>query len=470
MVMAMAMAMEVPVSLKSSSPIFHIVAVPHPGQSHINAMFNLCNILAFKKPHNNNLLITFVLTEDRLSQFNNFSSNTIRFESIPNVLPSESARSSNFEVFFDAVQTKMEAPFEQLLDQLQPPATLIVADFVLKWMPDLGSRRSIPVASFFSMSAMFFSVLLFQNEHHPLHAYDEIVNNIPGVSSFRRKDLPSLTARYASVFNETMDAISSISRAKCLILGTIYEFDPQVIDILRRRFSFPVYTIGPVIPYMNLQDHHTATSSVIYDDGTDYFTWLDRQPNDSVLYISFGSFLSVSSVQMQEFAAALAQSGVKFLWVARQEVSVLKEKFHDNDKDNGLIVSWCDQLKVLCHPSVGGFWSHCGWNSVQEGAFAGLPFLTFPIAFDQQCNSKLIVEDWRTGLNLKKYVGSDNLVGKEEVAKIVKEFMDLERDEGKEMRKKAKELQQICQSAIAKGGSSEINIDAFFDDISCQVL
>ncbi|XP_055960848.1 UDP-glycosyltransferase 87A1-like isoform X2 [Mercurialis annua] len=472
------MAMEIPVSLKLSSPIFHIVAMPHAGQSHINAMINLCNILASKKPHNNNLLITFVLTEDRLSQFNNFISNTIRFESIPDVLPPESVRSTNFKVFFDAVLTKMEAPFEQLLDQLQPPATLIMADFVLKWMPDLGTRRNIPVVSFFSMSATFFSVLLYQNEHYPLDISengDEIVDNIPGVSSFRRKDLPTLTVGDSSIFNEIMDAISSISRAQYLIFGTIYEFDPRVVDILRTRFSFPIYTIGPVIPYMNLQDHHNssssiATTSAIYDDETDYFTWLDRQPIDSVLYISFGSFLSVSGVQMQEFAAGLAQSGVKFLWVARKEVALLKESFHDNDKDSGLIVSWCDQLKVLCHPSVGGFWSHCGWNSVQEGAFAGLPFLTFPIAFDQHCNSKLIVEDWKTGLNLKKNVGADNLVGKEEIAKIVKEFMDLERDEGKQMRKRAKELQKICQLAIAKDGSLEINIKTFFDDISYQVI
>ncbi|XP_055960655.1 UDP-glycosyltransferase 87A1-like [Mercurialis annua] len=334
-------------------------------------------------------------------------------------------------------------------------------------MPDLATRRNIPVASFFSMSAMFYSVLLFQNEHYPLDISengDEMMN-IPGVSSFPRKDLPTLTAEDYSLFDEIMDAISSISRAQYLIFGTVYEFDPQVIDILRTRFTFPIYTIGPVIPYMNLQDHNSSSS--VYDDGTDCFAWLDRQPNDSVLYVSFGSFLSVSGVQMQEFAAGLAQSGVKFLWVARKEVALLKESFHDNDKDNGLIVSWCDQLKVLCHPSVGGFWSHCGWNSVQEGAFAGLPFLTFPIAFDQQFNSKLIVEEWKTGWTLKKYVGADNLIGKEKIAEIVKKFMDLEKDEGKEMRKRAKELQQICQSAVSKGGSSKINIDTFFDDIPC---
>ena len=95
------------------------------------------------------------------------------------------------------------------------------------------------------------------------------------------------------------------------------------------------------------------------DYNVDYLNWLDHQPSMSVLYISLGSFLSVSCTQMNEIVTALNTSGVCYLWVVRGEVSWLKEKCGDR----GLVVPWCDQLKVLSHPSVGGFWSHCGWNS-----------------------------------------------------------------------------------------------------------
>ncbi|CAL8160461.1 unnamed protein product [Prunus armeniaca] len=38
-----------------------------------------------------------------------------------------------------------------------------------------------------------------------------------------------------------------------------------------------------------------------------------------------GSFLSVSSAQMDEIAAGLRESGVRFIWVARGETGRLKE-------------------------------------------------------------------------------------------------------------------------------------------------
>jgi UDP:flavonoid glycosyltransferase YjiC (YdhE family) len=92
-----------------------------------------------------------------------------------------------------------------------------------------------------------------------------------------------------------------------------------------------------------------------------------------------GSFLSLHSAQMDELAAGLRDSGVRFLWVARGKIPRLKEVCGDK----GLVVPWCDQLRVLSHSSIAGFLTHCGWNSTQEGAFCGVPFLTFPIDYDQ---------------------------------------------------------------------------------------
>jgi hypothetical protein len=44
--------------------------------------------------------------------------------------------------------------------------------------------------------------------------------------------------------------------------------------------------------------------------------------------------------------------------------------------------------------------------------------------------------------------------------------MDTENSEGKDMRRRAKMLQQLCGQAIAKDGSSDKNLDAFIRDIS----
>lgn len=157
----------------------------------------------------------------------------------------------------------------------------------------------------------------------------------------------------------------------------------------------------------------------------------------------------------------MCESGVRFLWVHRGESSKLKEIC----RDKGVILPWCDQLRVLMHPSIGGFWSHCGWNSTREGMFYGLPFLTFPIMMDQPLNSKYIVEDWKIGWRVKTEVKEGILITRGEIAKLVRKFMDLDSDEVKDMRKRARELQKVCQRAIASDGSSETNMQAFLGHI-----
>lgn len=286
---------------------------------------------------------------------------------------------------------------------------------------------------------------------------DEVIDYIPGISSTRMADLPTIFyGDGQKVLNIALEAVSSTYTAQYLLSTSFYELEPHAYDTLRAKLSAPVYPIGPSIPHFEL-------SKTAHDNDLNYLHWLDSQPKISVLYISLGSFLSVSNAQMDEIVAGVKNSGVRFLWVARGGASKLK----DGVGDMGLVVAWCDQLRVLCHSSIGGFWSHCGWNSTQEAVYAGLPVLTCPIFWDQIPNGKQIVEDWKIGyrVNKKKVDGGDLVTG-EEIAELVQRLMDVESNEGKEMRKRAKQLQETCHGAIAKGGSSDSNLDAFIKDIS----
>lgn len=134
--------------------IFHVVAVPYPGRGHVNPIMNLCKLLASKR---DDLIITFVVTEEWLGFLGcDPQSNTMRFRTIPNVVPSELVRGADFAGFYEAVMTNMEAPFEKLLDQISPPVTTVIADTELPWAVHVGNRRNIPVASVWSMSASIF--------------------------------------------------------------------------------------------------------------------------------------------------------------------------------------------------------------------------------------------------------------------------------------------------------------------------
>ncbi|KAF8397212.1 hypothetical protein HHK36_016120 [Tetracentron sinense] len=451
--------------ISGGTPGCQVVAMPYPGRGHINAMMNVCKLLASRLPH---ILITFVVTEEWLHFLGSEPTPlNIQLRSIPNVIPSEVVRGADFPGFVEATVTKMQDPFERLLDQLEVPVTAIVADTLLPWAVTIGNRRNIPVASLWPMSPSVFSVyhhfeLLVQNRHFPAElseSGDERVDYIPGISNMRLSDLPTIFFQKGHrILNRVVEAFSWVPKAQCLILTSFYELETHVTDTLRASLPFPVYPIGPAIPYSSLGDTPSINTG---HSAMDYFKWLDYQPRRSVLYVSLGSFLLVSSAQMDEIAAGLCGSGVRYLWVARGETSHLQEACGEM----GLVVPWCDQLRVLCHSSVGAFWTHCGWNSTLEGVFAGVPFLTFPISVDQVPNSKLIVEEWKVGWRVKREVGGEILVKREEIAGIVKRFMELEGDENKEMRRRARELQETCGRAIEKGGSSEINLDAFIKDV-----
>ncbi|KAI4305401.1 hypothetical protein L6164_028769 [Bauhinia variegata] len=456
-----------PSSGEEPTRVCHVVAMPFPGRGHINPMMNLCKLVASKRP--NEILISFVVTEEWLAYIGSDPKpDNIRFVSIPNVIPPEREKAADFPRFYEAVMTKMEAPFEQLLDLLEPPVNTMIGDIELRWPTAVGNRRKIPVAVLWTMSASFFSMLhhldiLAGNRSLAGDLLDGPKEQIPGISSAHLADLRTvLQENDLRVLQLALECISKVSRANYLLLTTVHDLESEAINHLKAIFPFPVYPIGPAIPYLGLAENHSASN----DKNTlDHLNWLDSQSAGSVLYISLGSFLSVSSTQMDEIIEALNTSGVRYFWVARGEAARLNEKCNDR----GLVVPWCDQLKVLTHSSVGGFWSHCGWNSTLEAVFAGVPMLTFPLFLDQVPNSTQIVKEWKNGRRVERSeseLGKEILVTKEEIAVLVGRFMDAESIEVKEMRERARELKGICHQAIVKGGSSDMNLHAFIRDIS----
>jgi len=157
----------------SGNAVCHVVAMPFPGRGHINPMLSLCKFLISRKP--NNILITFVVTEEWLDFIGSDpKSKSVRYATIPNVVPPEREKTiDSFPRFYEADITKMEASFEQLLDQLELPVNVIVGDVELRWPVDVGNRRNILVASLWTMSASFYSMLhhleVFSRHQHLTH-------------------------------------------------------------------------------------------------------------------------------------------------------------------------------------------------------------------------------------------------------------------------------------------------------------
>ncbi|KAK9048131.1 hypothetical protein SSX86_032906 [Deinandra increscens subsp. villosa] len=437
----------------------HVVVVPYPGRGHINPLLNLCRSLSSRLNHTT--VFTVVVTEEwlRFLDPDDPERENVRFATIPNVIPSELNRGSDMVTFLTAVQTKMERPFEEVLDRMVHPVKLIIADASMLWPFDVANRRNIPVAAYSPMSASMFSVLLHVDllqSHHHLFADvsergNETIDYIPGLCSLTISDLPmifhsgideKLKNVLPNLFNITM-------KANYVLLSTIYELEHEAIDALRARIRVPVYTSGPNIPYSQIEPNDPSSNEPVY------LKWLDSKPPRTVLYVSFGSFLPLPRDEMVEIAWGLAQSGVNFLWVARGETSYLKDICGE---ELGVVVEWCDQLRVLSHSSIGGFWTHCGWNSVKEGLFSGVPMLTLPITIDQPLHSKMIVKYWKIGWNVREKVG---VFKRDKIAMIVREFMDSKSVARMEMMERAKEFRRICQESVGEGRSVDKDLDAF---------
>ncbi|KAG1334239.1 putative Crocetin glucosyltransferase, chloroplastic [Cocos nucifera] len=126
--------------------------------------------------------------------------------------------------------------------------------------------------------------------------------------------------------------------------------------------------------------------------------WLELKPERSVVYVSFGSIAVIKKQQLEEILWGLRESGRPYPWVVRKDNR--EEGVELEDGEDGMVVEWCSQVKVLSHPSVGCFVTHCGWNSTLESLVSGVPTKGVRQWTDQGTNAKLM-EMWAMGWGVR---------------------------------------------------------------------
>ncbi|KAL1532751.1 UDP-glycosyltransferase 83A1-like [Salvia divinorum] len=154
-------------------------------------------------------------------------------------------------------------------------------------------------------------------------------------------------------------------------------------------------------PFLIL-DSNNVNSTNFFSEDSSCLRWLDSKPDGSVVYVSFGSLAVFSQQQLDELALGLELSGRAFLWVVRPDLANGSQVVYPPGFGTGLgeIVEWAPQNRVLSHPSIGCFVSHCGWNSTMEGVSNGLRFLCWPYFADQLHNVRYICDKWGIGLKI----------------------------------------------------------------------
>ncbi|CAL4902672.1 unnamed protein product [Urochloa decumbens] len=313
------------------------------------------------------------------------------------------------------------------------------------------------------------------------------VVRLPGLPPLRARDLPSFLAitdeddPFAFVlpeFRELVDAVergggggdSSRPPPTYVLANTFDALERDALTSLRPHVE--VFAVGPVLSFLHEEapgDDATRTPSrpprdVFEHDESGYIGWLDTKPAKSVVYISFGSSSVMSRTQVAEIADAVAQIKRPFLWVLR------KDNCNDKEDDaairgltasaaasgeGGTVVEWCDQARVLSHPSVACFVTHGGWNSTLEGVACGVPLVVAPRYSDQGTSAWLVAERAGAGVRAAARDGDGVVVEAAELARCVAAATS------EAVVARAAGWKEEARKAVEAGGGSERSLREF---------
>lgn len=252
----------------------------------------------------------------------------------------------------------------------------------------------------------------------------------------------------------------SMRKSSAIVVNTVHFLEQGILNKLEEVFSTKIFPIGPF--------HKLApsSSSSLLEEDMDCITWLDKQAPGSVLYVSFGSIASMEEQDLLATARGLALSGQPFLWVVRpgsirgsEWLEPLPDDLRGTLEERGRIVKWAPQKEVLAHRAIGGFWTHCGWNSTLESIGEGVPMICRPFFGDQALNARYVCRVWKVGLELEK----EN-VNAEKIAEAIRRLMI--ESEGEEIKKRALEFKVETQLSLKSGGSSDNSVNELVEHIS----
>lgn len=347
------------------------------------------------------------------------------------------------------------------------PVSCVVYDSFLPWGLDVAKQHGILGASFFTNSATVCAIIGGVHEGIltlPLKIEEKPLM-LPGLPPLRSRDIPSFTkepetnpAYLAMILNQ----FSNLDMADWIFCNTFEELEGEVAK--GTSTIWPAKLIGPTVPsaYLDrrIEGDKGYGASLWKPLSEECTNWLKTKPWKSVVYISFGSMVSLAAKQVEEMALALKGSDLSFLWAVREtERNKLPQGFEETSKGKkqGLVVPWCNQLETLAHPAIGCFVTHCGWNSTLEGLSLGVPMVGMPQWSDQMTNAKLIEEIWDVGVRAKE--DGFGIVPKEELLFCLKEVMKGEKSQ--KIRRNATQWKALAREAVGEGGSSDKNTNEF---------
>ncbi|KAL9686389.1 hypothetical protein QQ045_023847 [Rhodiola kirilowii] len=397
-------------------------------------------------------------------------------------LPSNSL-AWNFIVAVNLLQPQLKT----ILINIHPKPCCLVADTNFSYASELARNVGIPRITFHVYSCFYNLV----SHHIKVSKILDGVSNewfeIPGMPDrirFTRGQVNGNATSNKGALEWEKSIDEDEKGAYGVLLNTFEDLEKIYIKNYEKVKEKKVWCVGPVSRCNEQYSDKVTRGNTASFDVNECLKWLDDKEPGSVVYASLGSLCNLTPNQMVELGLGLEASERPFVWVIRSGGS--SERLHELMMENGflervkagkgfVIWGWAPQVLLLSHRAVGGFLTHCGWNSSLEGIAAGLPMMTWPLFGDQFLNEKLLVDVLRVGVRIgvekMMEIGKEDeigvLVDRDCVKKAVEEFMMDESEEGEDRRKRVKELANKAEKAGADGGgSSNVSIGNFIEHMT----
>ncbi|KMT08455.1 hypothetical protein BVRB_6g141320 [Beta vulgaris subsp. vulgaris] len=395
--------------------------------------------------------------------------------------------------FYNSI-TELQKPLikQALVARSTKPAAFVL-DLMCVTMIDIANEFGIPSYMYFTAGACFLNLMLhFQELVHDkgVDLTTELCNpDTELVLPFFRNRVPSkvIPLLFADKEGGWSMLIHDISRrfreVKGIIVNTFVELESYAIQTLHDHDKIPnVYPVGSVVA-LDVHNRYGGGGPQLEDRDDSIMRWLDEQPLSSVVFLCFGSMGSFDEEQMKEIANGLDRCGHRFLWSLRRPSSrgkvvlpsenvifeeALPEGFLDRTTHRGKIIGWASQVQILAHQAIGGFVSHCGWNSILESLWFGVPIATWPIYSEQQLNAFELIKELELAVDIRmdyrrdlRMNNGNFVVMAEEVETGVNTLMSM----GDQMRQRIREMSDTSRKVLQNGGSSHNCLTRFIREV-----
>ncbi|XP_031116759.1 anthocyanidin 3-O-glucosyltransferase 5-like [Ipomoea triloba] len=473
----------------------HVALLASPGMGHLIPVLVLGDHLA---THHNVKVTVLAITTSAETQFikSHQKSNS---NSPIDIVPVPAVNVSGLIDEKTKVVTQLRITVREALPSVRSsvaamdrrPDALFVDLFCTQALSIIAEELGIPRYAYYPSTAWTAALFMY------FQVFDKIIEGefvdrleplrIPGCVPVQPEDFSdTLLDRTDPEYREIVNLGIELTQFDGLLINTWEELEPNTVKALRENeelrgiVKVPIYPIGPLKRSVESKNEGEGRSEIL--------KWLDKQPVESVLYVSFGSGGLLTAEQTAELAWGLEKSQQRFIWVVRHpcdyapvnylsskldtgndadDPDYLPEGFLSRTRDVGFVVQmWANQVEILTHPSVGGFLSHCGWNSTLESLTNKVPMVAWPLFAEQKMNAAMLTNE--VGVAIRPAVAPTvKVVRREEIERMVRTL--LQHNEGKGIRERVKKVKASGDIALSKGGSSYNSMCELLKDIHIRM-